>query len=77
MQVIPAVDILDGTAVRLEQGNYYAITRYSNDPIAVVQEWTVEGAELVHVVEALAQPHLAGTDPVHHLLGCTSVICRG
>ena len=51
MQVIPAVDVLDGAAVRLERGNYDAITRYSNDPIGVVEKWRVEGAELVHVVD--------------------------
>lgn len=51
MQVIPAVDVLDGAAVRLAQGDYDAVTRYANDPIAVVEYWTAEGADLVHVVD--------------------------
>ena len=48
MQVIPAVDVLDGMAVRLAQGDYNAVTRYSDDPIAVVEDWAAQGAELVH-----------------------------
>ena len=51
MQVIPAVDVLDGMAVRLAQGDYNAVTRYSGDPIAVVEDWAAQGAELVHVVD--------------------------
>lgn len=51
MQVIPAVDVLDGMAVRLAQGDYNAVTRYSDDPIAVVEDWAAQGAELVHVVD--------------------------
>lgn len=51
MQVIPAVDVLDGLAVRLARGDYNAVTRYSDDPIAVVEGWAAEGAELVHVVD--------------------------
>ena len=51
MQVIPAVDVLDGTAVRLAQGDYDVVTRYSDDPIAVVEGWAAKGAELVHVVD--------------------------
>mgnify|MGYP001817261044 CR=1 FL=1 len=51
MQVIPAVDGLGGRAVRLAQGDYGAITRYSDDPIAVVEGWAASGAELVHVVD--------------------------
>ncbi|MGB5732758.1 MAG: HisA/HisF-related TIM barrel protein [Acidimicrobiia bacterium] len=51
MQVIPAVDVLDGSAVRLARGVYDAVTRYSDDPIAVVEDWAAKGAELVHVVD--------------------------
>ena len=51
MQVIPAVDVLEGIAVRLAQGDYDAVTRYSDDPISVVEDWAAKGAELVHVVD--------------------------
>ena len=51
MQVIPAVDVLDGKAVRLLRGDYDAVTRYGDDPFAVMWKWWEEGADLVHVVD--------------------------
>jgi len=51
MQVIPAVDVLDGRAVRLLQGDYDAVTRYGDDPFSVIDRWGDEGADLVHVVD--------------------------
>ena len=51
MQVIPAVDVLDGRAVRLLRGDYGAVTRYGDDPVAMLSHGRDEGAELVHVVD--------------------------
>ena len=51
MQVIPAVDVLGGNAVRLAQGDYNQVTRYADDPIDMVQRWADAGADLVHVVD--------------------------
>ena len=51
MQVIPAVDVLGGNAVRLAQGDYDQVTRYADDPIDMVQRWADAGADLVHVVD--------------------------
>lgn len=51
MQVIPAVDVLDGHAVRLMRGDYSKVTHYADDPMAVVEMWAEEGAGLVHVVD--------------------------
>ena len=33
MQVIPAVDVLDGSVVRLLRGDYEAVTSYGADPV--------------------------------------------
>jgi phosphoribosylformimino-5-aminoimidazole carboxamide ribotide isomerase len=49
--VIPAVDVLDGRAVRLARGDYNAVTSYADDPIAAVESWAAQGATLVHVVD--------------------------
>ena len=51
MQAIPAVDVLEGRAVRLLRGDYDAVTRYGDDPYAVMSRWRDEGADLVHVVD--------------------------
>lgn len=51
MQIIPAVDVLDGTVVRLLHGNYDAVTTYAPDPAEMAAKWVDEGASLVHVVD--------------------------
>lgn len=51
MQVIPAVDILDGRVVRLLHGDYGQVTRYSDNPVEVAGQWAARGADLVHVVD--------------------------
>ncbi|HTB73711.1 MAG TPA: 1-(5-phosphoribosyl)-5-[(5-phosphoribosylamino)methylideneamino]imidazole-4-carboxamide isomerase [Polyangiaceae bacterium] len=39
MIVIPAIDLLDGKAVRLHQGRYDAVTVYDEDPPARARAW--------------------------------------
>ncbi len=51
MQIIPAVDVLDGTVVRLLHGDYDAVTTYAPDPAEMAGKWVDEGASLVHVVD--------------------------
>lgn len=51
MEVIPAIDILDGQVVRLARGSYDAVTRYGEDPAAQLRAWGSLGADLVHVVD--------------------------
>lgn len=51
MQVIPAVDVLDGKVVRLRQGRFDDATVYGSDPVAVAKSWMDDGADLVHVVD--------------------------
>lgn len=51
MQVIPALDLRAGAAVRLRQGNYDDEIRYTADPREVVASFVEAGAELIHVVD--------------------------
>ncbi len=51
MEIIPAVDVLAGSVVRLMHGDYGAVTRYGDDPVARVSAFLAEGASLVHVVD--------------------------
>jgi phosphoribosylformimino-5-aminoimidazole carboxamide ribotide isomerase len=47
----PAIDIRDGHAVRLLQGDYERETVYDADPVDAAQRWADEGAEFLHVVD--------------------------
>jgi phosphoribosylformimino-5-aminoimidazole carboxamide ribotide isomerase len=51
VQIIPAVDVLDGRVVRLMHGDYDRVTVYADDPVARAAAWVEEGAPLVHVVD--------------------------
>ncbi|MCL7978745.1 MAG: 1-(5-phosphoribosyl)-5-[(5-phosphoribosylamino)methylideneamino] imidazole-4-carboxamide isomerase [marine benthic group bacterium] len=51
MIVYPAIDLLDGSCVRLRQGDFDRVTRFSADPVHVAREFAAGGAEALHVVD--------------------------
>ena len=51
MDVFPAIDLLDGKAVRLHQGRYDEVTVYDEDPVARARAFRAEGATWLHVVD--------------------------
>lgn len=51
MNVLPAIDILDGKAVRLAQGRLDAVTVYNDDPVDQARRFIASGAEWIHVVD--------------------------
>lgn len=51
MLILPAIDILDGQCVRLEQGDFDRKTVFSKDPIEIAAAWKDAGATFVHVVD--------------------------
>jgi phosphoribosylformimino-5-aminoimidazole carboxamide ribotide isomerase len=50
MEVIPALDLLDGKAVRLRQGKYDEVTVYDEHPHVLAAEWSGR-VRRVHVVD--------------------------
>lgn len=51
MYLLPAIDILEGRAVRLEQGDYSKVTVYNDDPALQAQIFEEAGAEWLHIVD--------------------------
>jgi phosphoribosylformimino-5-aminoimidazole carboxamide ribotide isomerase len=49
--IIPAIDIKDGKCVRLAQGDFGRVTKYADNPVDMAQQWSQEGAELIHIVD--------------------------
>ena len=47
----PAIDMLDGKAVRLVKGDFEAKKIYDEDPLQAARRWVQEGAEELHVVD--------------------------
>ncbi|MDL1871351.1 1-(5-phosphoribosyl)-5-((5-phosphoribosylamino)methylideneamino)imidazole-4-carboxamide isomerase, partial [Deltaproteobacteria bacterium PRO3] len=65
MILFPAIDLKDGKAVRLQQGDYDQVTQYSDDPLALARRFAEEGAKWIHIVDLDAAK--AGK-PVHREL---------
>ena len=51
MDILPAIDLIDGQCVRLIQGQYDKKITYKDDPIAQAQEFFDSGAQWLHVVD--------------------------
>lgn len=51
MILYPAIDILDGKAVRLVKGDFDARKVYDKDPLSAARSWVEQGARFLHVVD--------------------------
>jgi phosphoribosylformimino-5-aminoimidazole carboxamide ribotide isomerase len=51
LDLYPAIDILDGRAVRLRQGRFDDKSVYADDPAAAAERWVADGARRLHVVD--------------------------
>ena len=51
IEIIPAIDIIDGRCVRLSQGDYAQQTTYEADPVDMVKRYADSGVKRVHVVD--------------------------
>lgn len=51
MDIIPAIDLLDGRCVRLYQGDYAQSQVFNEDPVAVARQWADQGATRLHLVD--------------------------
>ncbi len=75
MQVIPAIDLLDGHCVRLHQGDYGQVTRFSEDPVAQALSWQAQGAQRLHLVDLdgarSGEPHNDGA--IQAITGALSI----
>lgn len=51
MQIIPAIDIIDGKCVRLTHGDYSQKTIYNKDPLEVARQFEDAGFTRLHLVD--------------------------
>jgi phosphoribosylformimino-5-aminoimidazole carboxamide ribotide isomerase len=51
MDILPAIDLLEGKCVRLVQGRYDRVIDYESDPLDIAARFRQEGAEWLHVVD--------------------------
>ncbi|MEG2414481.1 MAG: HisA/HisF-related TIM barrel protein, partial [Kiritimatiellia bacterium] len=51
MIILPAIDLMNNSCVRLQQGRKEAMTIYSDNPLAQAQAWRAQGAQSLHIVD--------------------------
>ena len=64
--LVPAVDIRDGRAVRLQQGDFDRETVYADDPLEAARSFADAGASSLHVVDLDGARHGQPAN-LHHL----------
>ncbi len=79
MLLFPAIDLMNGQAVRLRQGRAEEKTVYSDDPASVARRWETEGGDWVHLVDLdAAFSGNAGTnlETVRRICAAVTVPCE-
>ena len=51
MKIIPAIDIIEGSCVRLTKGNYATKKIYNKNPLEVAKEFEANGIKHLHLVD--------------------------
>ena len=51
IEIIPAIDLIDGKCVRLTKGDYNSKKVYNDDPVAQAKEFERQGFRRLHVVD--------------------------
>ena len=51
IEIIPAIDVIDGKCVRLAQGDYNRKKIYKEDPLEVAKEFEDHGIRRLHLVD--------------------------
>src|SRR5690606_39759744 len=51
MEIIPAIDIIDGKCVRLTQGDYSQKKEYGDNPLEMAQQFESAGIKRLHLVD--------------------------
>ena len=62
MELFPAIDLRDGGAVRLVQGDFARRQRDYGDPVALARRYAAGGARWIHVVDLGRGPYRVSAD---------------
>ena len=78
MQIWPAIDLLGGKCVRLQQGDYARETVFSDDPAGVARQFAADGAQHLHLVDldGARAGRPANLDAVRAILAAVDMECE-
>ena len=75
IELIPAIDIIDGKCVRLSQGDYETKKVYNENPVEVAKEFEAHGIRRLHVVDldGAASHHIVNYKVLDQIASRTSL----
>jgi len=76
IELIPAIDIIDGKCVRLSQGDYDSKKVYNENPLEVAKEFEANGIRRLHVVDldGAKSQHVVNHRVLDQIAGHTSLV---
>ena len=76
IELIPAIDLIDGKCVRLSQGDYDSKKVYSESPVEVARELEAHGIRRLHVVDldGAASHHVVNYRTLEQIATRTSLV---
>lgn len=76
IELVPAIDIIDGKCVRLSQGDYYTKKVYRSNPVEVACEMEDHGIRRLHVVDldGAASNHVVNYRTLENIASRTSLV---
>lgn len=76
IELIPAIDIIEGKCVRLSQGDYGTKKVYNENPVEVAKEFEANGIRRLHVVDldGAASHHIVNYRILEQIASRTSLI---
>lgn len=75
IELIPAIDLIDGKCVRLTKGAYDSKTIYNEDPVAQAREFEALGFKRLHVVDldGAKSKHVVNDDVLRRITEATNL----
>jgi len=76
IDIIPAIDIIEGKCVRLSQGDYASKTIYNEDPLEVARQFEDHGIQRLHLVDldGAKAGHIINYKTLEKIAGKTNLI---
>ncbi|HAC89669.1 MAG TPA: 1-(5-phosphoribosyl)-5-[(5-phosphoribosylamino)methylideneamino]imidazole-4-carboxamide isomerase [Planctomycetaceae bacterium] len=78
MQIWPAIDLLGGKCVRLQQGDYQRETVFSDDPVRMAERWKQAGTNYLHLVDldGAKDGSQVNAQVIERIVAQTGLVCQ-
>ncbi len=78
MQIWPAIDLLGGKCVRLQQGDYQRETVFADDPTEMADKWKAAGTKFLHLVDldGAKDGSQVNGEVIRRIVGQTGLECQ-